>query len=1305
MKKTEPAHNGFIRFPLLMCLLMLVSLAGPLQAQVRQYSRTIEWGESIPRPIYRDSSVVFTPELRKLYFKNAGYPDPWHGLPWYFEQIPADPSSVLDSVRLGNAAYRELTAEELKGIGDLDNLREQVVLKHTMVYQRGTPIIRIDLLPLRKNGATGKIEKLEAFTLNTFVKQAEKTSSSKDLPYAAASVLATGKWYKIRIQTDGIYKLTYEDIEKLGFSNPENIRVYGNGGQELPLMNADPRQDDLTENAIYMETGPDAVFNKGDYILFYGKGVVSWTYDESKDFFSQKINGYSETACYFLTCDLGPGKRIQTLPQASGTVTHTVTTFNDYDYYEKNLLNLRSSGRQWFSNKMSGSFDTTFTFANRLTEEPVKVRVNVASRSASKKNFDLYGNGIKLGTIVVPFVSLGSFVGIYAHQADGLFEFNSASGQVKIGVSYNKTEYSDIGWLDYITVNVRRNLMMTDKMMFFRDRVSAGMGNIARFSITGATDKLMVWDLSDPYNINRMESSLSGNTLFFSAAADSLREYVALFPDAAFPRPVTEGSGLGWVSNQNLHGAAIPQMIIVTHPDFLQQADSLAAFHRTQDNLSVLVATTSQVYNEFSSGSPDVSAIRDFARMLYRKAGNNEQPRYLLLIGDGSFNNHMHVEGNPNFIPTYQSVSSLNVSESYVSDDFFGMLDDNEGGSDNMFIWPLDLGLGRLPVKKTGEAQGIINKIMGYNKPENMKDWRNRILFVADDGEHGEGSMHMGQADALAESLRTNYPQFVIKKVFLDAYRQISTSTGARYPDVTQAIYDNIHKGVLIFNYTGHGNEKGLTEEQILTREQLTSYTNAGNLPLFITATCEFSRFDDLSVDEKSGLMNEQTSAGEASLRNPNGGSIALLTTTRLVYAHNNYTLNSYFYRNVFQRDSAGQYYRLGDVVRFTKNSINYDANKLNFILLGDPALKLAIPNYTVITDSLNGIQVSESLDTLKAFTEITVKGHVADIDQRKMGGFSGVIYPTVFDKEVNVTTLGNDNEETIMQFKVQENVIYKGKANVNQGEFSFSFIVPKDISYSLGHGKICYYAQNSLEDASGYFDQFVVGGTSPLVAADENGPVIKLYMNDENFVSGGITDRNPKMYARISDISGINTSGNGIGHDIVGIIDGDATKPVVLNDYYEADLDDYRNGSLRYPLKNLEAGMHTLKLRVWDIFNNPSEATIDFEVIDKDELVLKQVFNYPNPARDHTFFQFEHNRPGSEFRVTIEIFDFSGRKIRTLQQITFMEGYRSQPIAWDLRDGNGNPLRSGIYPYRIRIEDATGHLSDDFQKLLISRW
>ncbi|MBN2761618.1 MAG: type IX secretion system sortase PorU [Bacteroidales bacterium] len=1280
-------------------LVVLLCLPVSLQSQVRRYSRSVEWEASRQRPVYHDSVIVFSPDVRYLSFRGADYPDYEMYFPWYHELISLDASSVVDSIRLDDIIYGVLSPEELYGIQGLENLSEEVDFSTMTIYQQRKPFLRVSILPLRRNPATGEVEKMTSFTIKTYEKL-KASMAEKSLPYAVSSVLATGKWYKIKIQKDGIYKLTYEDLEKTGLVNPGNIRVYGNGGRALPVRNANRRPDDLQENAIYMESGSDGIFNKGDYILFYGKGVVSWQYDTVNDFFAQVINEYSDAAYYFLTTDLGPGKKIQSMPQASGVVTHTVNSFDDYDCYEKNLVNIIKSGRQWFSFRFSGSFDTTFVFPNIDAGESARMKVNVASRSATDKLFTIYGNDQSLGTVYVDNVILKNFTGIQAKQNSGYFNLSPASDNIKFSVVYNKTEYSDIGWLDYVTLNVRRKLVMTDKAMFFRDVSSVGAGHIARFDITGATGKLGVWDVSDPCNVARIESSLNGNVLSYTAAADSLREFVALVYDGAFPKPVTEGDDLGLVENQNLHGAAVPEMLIVTHPLFLAQAEDLAEFHRTKDNLNVMVVTTEQVYNEFSSGAPDLSAIRDFARMLYLKdEGSGQQFKYMLLFGDGSYHNHAKTEGNPNFILTCQSEESLDVARSYVTDDFYGMLDENEGGLDNISSGLLDLGLGRLPVTNTDEAVGIIEKIKGYNRADNMKDWRNKIIFVADDQ---NGNSHMTQANSLADSLRKNHPHFVVKKVLSDAYEQVSTSTGARYPEVNKAIYNNVHKGVLIFNYTGHGNEKGLAEEQLVTREQLSAYTNADNLPLFITATCEFSRFDDLAIDEESKTIREQKSAGETALLNPNGGAIALLTTTRLVYGDQNTKLNSYFYQFAFEHDSTGKYYRMGDVIRLTKNAYVNNQNKLNFILLGDPALRLAIPDYSIVTDSLNGKHVTESLDTLKAFTEITIKGHVVDNENNKLTGFNGVIYPSVYDKVQIVSTRGNDDIEYTMDFEVRDNLIYKGKANVNNGEFSFSFIVPKDITYSLGSGKICYYAQDSVDDASGYFSQFIVGGTSSSVVMDATGPLIDLYINDENFVSGGITNKDPQIYARIFDENGINTSGNGIGHDIVGIFDDDATQPLVLNDFYEAELNDYSHGILRYPLSDLEVGRHTLKIRVWDVFNNPGEAYIEFEVIDKEDLVLENVYNYPNPARDFTYFQFEHNKAGSTLKITIDIFDLSGRRIRTLEQNLYMEGYHSSPLEWDLKDQNGNLIRNGIYPYRIRVEDETGLLSDGFQKLLI---
>jgi hypothetical protein len=780
-----------------------------------------------------------------------------------------------------------------------------------------------------------------------------------------------------------------------------------------------------------------------------------------------------------------------------------------------------------------------------------------------------------------------------------------------------------------------------------------------------------------------------------------LKEYVALNPSGNFPKPdITDTGGeLGIVENQDLHSTGSHQMLIVTHPLFQEAADSVAAFHRNKDNLQVVVATTRQVYNEFSSGAPDVSAIRDFAKMIYdRSSGDGDRLKYLLLFGDGSYNNISQDPGNSNFILTYQSESSLNASTSYVSDDFFGFMEDVEGGSETMESYSLDLGVGRLPAKTAAEALVLYKKIRNYNTRQNMVDWRNNLLFVGDDE---DGSLHMEQANNLADYVKATYPQFVVKKVMLDAYKQESTSTGARYPEVNRIIADNIQKGILIYNYNGHGGERGMAAEQILMREDLIKLNNPNNLPLFMTATCEFSRFDDLTDDE--GKLIESTSAGESSLLNETGGSIALLSTTRIVYSDRNYYLNTKFYRVVFSRDQHGHYYRLGDIIRMTKDSTGNQRNKLNFILLGDPALTLALPGYHVMTDSINGRDVVSSTDTLKAFSRVRVSGHIEDTGHNILTNFQGVIYPSVFDKSMTVNTLSNDGEDPFI-FETQENLIYKGKASVSNGYFSFEFMVPKDITYSIGKGKMVYYSQDSVTDANGYFSEFNIGGTNPLVTADDNGPEISLYMNDAHFITSGITNASPVIYALISDESGINMVGNGIGHDITGIIDDRVADPIILNDFFETDLDDFTKGTLTYPMTDLEAGWHSLKVKVWDVFNNSAEQTINFNVITGDELLMANVYNYPNPASDVTWFRFEHNKPGEVLEVTITVYSMTGSMVAVLKETVSTSGFTSEPLEWELKDEGGNYLRQGIYPYRVKITDMNGTSTESYRKLVIVR-
>ncbi len=1117
------------------------------------------------------------------------------------------------------------------------------------------------------------------------------------------SVLASGTWYKIKVYQEGVYKLSFEDISNMGFSDPSAIRIFGNGGKMVPLMNSEPRYDDLIENSIYMDKGSDDLFNAGDFILFYAKGPVTWTYNNTTNAYEQQVNLYSNAAYYYLTTEAGIGKKINTRSAVQGSPQFYITSFDDYACYEKNKYNLLKSGRQWFGKKIHlEDFDTTFIFSNLETTSPVKLKINVASRSAGSRFFSLIVNDQTIGNIILPAIDLDNFTGVHATQKSDMYTFPASNSSLNLKLTYNSYEGSDEGYLDYITINARRKISMTGDFLLFSDRTHTGNSSVARYTVENCNEQTEIWDISNPFNINKLTVQLNGGVINFTDSTFSQKEYLAVNTKAAFGKPEISSDlpDLGVIPNQNLHASLAHQMIIVSHPLFMEAADSIAELHRVKDNLSVLVVNVDQIYNEFSSGIADIGAIRDFSRMIYsRSTDEANRLKYLLLLGDGSFNNMSGISGNSNFIPTYQSENSLDASFSYVSDDFYGFLETGEGGSESMGSYSLDIGTGRLPAKSAEEAMALFRKIKHYADNKTMKDWRNNILFVGDDE---DGNIHMAQANGLADLVGSNFPRFAIRKIMLDAFPQVTTSSGATYPEASRIILNNLMKGLLIFNYTGHGSESGLAHEHILMAEDLKKLENIDNLPLFITATCEFSRFDDLKDVE--GTFYENTSAGELSLVNPDGGSIALITTTRIVYSNDNHTLNAMLYDVIFEKDSNGNFFKLGEVLKTAKNTMGTNRNKLNFILLGDPALTLAIPSYHIVTDSLNGIPVNEPLDTLKAFSKIRISGHVEDGSGNLLETYTGTVHPSVFDKTKKITTLANDVNAMPMQFNAREDLLYKGKASITNGKFTFEFMVPKDITYSYGSGKIVYYSTDQQVDANGYFNNCVIGGTYEASTFDESGPDISLYLNDEYFNDEGITNPDPVIYAIINDESGINTIGNGIGHDITGVIDGDVSKPIIMNDYFEADLDNYTSGILKYPMQNLETGWHSLRLKVWDVFNNSSEETIEFKVISGNSIIIANAGNFPNPASDYTHFTFEHNQAGEILTVNISVYDMAGRHVAGFIENVITSGFNTRLPAWDLTDQNGNKLKQGIYPYRIIITDENGRQTCSNQKLVVIR-
>ena len=1299
---------NFIRVCFIFCLFLFLSASFISFGQSKSSdshnagSNQISWNPPSSMKISDSETQHF------LSFTGAQYAHDDDFLPRYSKKITLIDNEQSFSAIIVNPLYAVLSEEETQLIKDPAKIPSQIQIKSDVFSAKKKSYGVVSFIPIRKNTTTGKFEKLTAFDLSITPGIILKSGTRSLRTYAANSVLHTGTWYKIGLQTDGIYKLSYSFLQKIGINmtalNPQNIRIYGNGGVMLPELNSIARPDDLVENAVYVHGESDGVFNEDDYVLFYAKGPNSWSYNSAScPKYTHTLNLYSDSAYYFISTDLGPGKRIQ--PQASSALpsTNTVNSFDDYAFHENENVNFIKSGRQWFGEyfENTNSYNFSFSFPNIDNAANATVKTALASRYFTAGTA-AYSVSSQSGSTVIsiPNVS-GSSYDNYAKISAGCYSFNPSNPNITVNVTKQTTDA--VAWLDYIEVNARRQLTMSGNQMNFRDAQSVGTGNTAQYNLTSSLP-VQIWDVTDIANVKLQSfANPTASQYQFVLPSDSLKQFTA-FTGVSFNEPAASGS----VVNQDIHSLSDKDFIIVAYPDFYQEAMQLAAHHESVDNLSSVVVTPQQIYNEFSSGSRDISAIRDFVKMFYDKAANiNEKPQYLLLFGDGSYDNKKLYASNTNFIPTYQSENSTIPTSSYVSDDFYGLLDDNEG------IWnsdAVDIGIGRFPVKSKAEAQAAVNKIMNYTKigvpllesstnscanqtsASPFGNWRNTLCFIGDDE---DGDIHVSQANQLATMVDTSANDYNIDKIFLDAYLQEATPGGNRYPDAAEAINKRVEQGALIINYTGHGGEVGLSHERVVELSQINKWSNANKLCLFFTATCEFSRYDD----------PERTSAGEYAFLNPNGAAIALFSTVRLVFASPNFYLNQDFYKAVFTPIN-GRMPRLGDLYEFIKTqSGGNSVNSRNFTLLGDPALTLAYPKYRVSTDSVNSAAVSAvSSDTLKALSLVTITGHVQDNSGNVLTTYNGTLYPTIYDKPQNITTLSNDgiSASPPFTFKLQKNILYKGKVSVNNGYFKFSFLVPKDIAYQYGTGRISYYAENGNEDAHGYYEKVIIGGSNNSAPADVVGPEVNLYLNDTKFVFGGLTDENPDLYSILKDASGINTVGNGIGHDITAVLDANTEKAIVLNDYYQSDLNSYKSGTIRYPFADIAEGKHTLKLKVWDVYNNSSETYTEFVAAKSAKLALSHVLNYPNPFTTKTQFYFEQNQCCQILDVQVQVFTVSGKLVKSISQFVQAEGFRSAPIEWDGRDDFGDKIGRGVYLYRIKVKTSDGSVAEKYEKLVI---
>ena len=1212
-----------------------------------------------------------TNPIKILSFEGANYRANASGLPVFTGKISIASAFSRAKISLEETQFEPLQNAEMEGV-DLPDIPQDIAVETEIQVDRKKAFLAYSFVPLRKNPQTGIVEKLVSFEVNYSV---AKSADVKNIvhEYAANSVLNTGTWVKVSIQEDGIYKITSDELKDMGFDNPGQVRLFGNADCMLSFRNQEESYDDLSEMAIV---------RAADHILFYAKGPKRWYLDKNTDMFRQSQHYFSDYAFYFLTDGVGTGKSVAQENSLSSTQA-TVTSFVDHQYHEQEDTNLIKSGRVWYGEEFGliDEMDFPFSFPNIITSSPVRLLTSVIARSTSNSNFYMNVNGNQVGSVenITKIIIDPDYS--YAFGGSSLDEFYSSSSSFNINLRYAQPNSTAKGWLNYLSVNATRALKMDGAMMHFRDTVNVGPGKTAKFILSNATSDVQVWDVSDLLNAKRINKTASGGSFEFGATTESLREFFA-FDGSQYHSIIAFEE----IANQNIHGRSIPEYVIVAPEIFLPYADELAELHREKEGMDVMVVEDQMVYNEFSSGARDASAIRNMMRMFYDRAtSDNDMPKYLLLFGDGSYDNKNDKSGNSNLLPTYQSSNSLHPISSYCTDDFFGVLDATE----SVDTGSVDIGVGRLPVSSESQASMAIEKIRNYYSAETFGDWRNMICFIGDDSDTENTVQHMSTADGMATYLAENYSWLNFDKIYLDSYPQVFTASGERYPDAEVAIKNRIENGALIVNYTGHGNELGLTHEQVIVVSDILNWTNYERLPLFITATCEFSRFDDYG----------RTSGGELIFLNSQGGGVSLVTTTRPVYPS---TLNYKFYNGSFEKHD-GEYYRIGDLLRRAKNSTSSSSNinKKKFAILGDPALQLAYPNYQVVTTHVNGVAIDEVSDTLKALSLVTIDGYVASDDSLVVASFNGVVHPKVFDKAKQMETLGNEGNEPFY-YSLQDNVLYRGKASVKDGYFSFSFVVPKDISYDLGYGKLSYYAETETEDATGSYGQVFIGGSSNEHSQDIEGPAIRVFMNDEAFLPGGVTSETPRLLAFVEDSTGINTVGNGIGHDIVAVLDGELGNSLTLNDYYESDLDSYQSGKIEYTFSALEEGEHTVRLKVWDVCNNSSSDSIDFVVAESAEIAIKHLFNYPNPFTDKTAFYFEHNQAGADLDVLIQIFTVTGKLVKSIDASLFSDGFRLGPIEWDGLDDFGNKIGRGAYIYKVKIRNSEGRSIEKLEKLVI---
>lgn len=1098
------------------------------------------------------------------------------------------------------------------------------------------------------------------------------------------SVLSSGNWYAVSIPSSGVYKLTRADFVALGVAEEEinfdNLSIFGRGGKAIREINAENEYSDLREKAIYVNNGSNP------YVLFYANGTMSVDFDSQNKSFDFEVHPYSDQTTYFITFDpqIGEKKRITARQGFESENAIEKSTERDVFIHKRELMNFNSSGRRWAGEAFSTittEVSVPMFLQNVNISEPIELKLSLFNQSETPSKFHISLNNNSVGTIN----ALKTPQDYAAYNAVSNFVCNVSGDNNSLKINY---EGQERGRLDYVKAQYIKNLRYNNSSLtFYTTFATDSEVEYAISNVKNDAFKIWIVDGEDVSLVSDYEKN--AEEVRFALSQGGLRRII-MFSGSNFPTPALKGK----IENQNLHSWPATDFVIVTAPQFLAKAEELAELHRQHDGISVQVATTTQVYNEFSSGTKDFLAIRELMRMLYdRYSSENKAPSNLLLFGDGTFDNKNILKYNNNFIPTYQSESSLiDAGSSYTTDDVLTYLSPYAKGRiiDTMLV-----GVGRFTVNTVEEAENMVDKCKRYMQKQDLRegvwgDWRNVVTLTADDADTWGERYFIDNAETIYYEIKETNPNLNVEKIYSDAYKQYSSSSGATYPDASKAINQRMKKGSLLLNYVGHGSDDHLSSERLITITDITGWDNKNALPIVITSTCEFTRFD----------RADKQSAGEFVLSSANGGGIALISASRKIPSRNE--INKNLHRFAVVKEN-GRGLTFGEVFRRAKNATSLVVEERSFGLFGDPALRIDLPRYEVITTKINGKAVGDSIieDTIKALSTMSVEGEIVDENGTRLDDFDGKIMITLLDKLSIYRTLDNEGLDTDIEFEQQKNILHKGIAKVIGGRFEYTFTLPKDIAYNYGKGKISYYAQNDSIDAAGNFTEFIVGGIDTSVVVVETRPDIRLYMNDTNFRNGGLTDENPHLFAIVSDSIAINTVGTGLGHDIVARLD-NAANTFILNDYFEVDSENPNAGTIRYPFTDLSEGEHTLTLKVWNIFNFSNEKEIKFVVKSSKRGEEFRLKNYPNPFTSFTNIVLEHNQSDAILFAELIIFNQNGKMILKQDITPYVGTYTVGPIQWDGTTEGGERLQNGLYFARMRLRTSTDEFMSETIKMSV---